>query len=127
MENRDPDPMQPLIRYLQGEKPVTRELRDWLIGLLKNDSGTAHYLACTRRKGAPKDKGKDFIYERACELESVVITRDLIASLKKTTGWKIAPNNDHRPLIYRLGDKAKDIYDHPYIQPSVTLRLGNQL
>jgi ribosomal protein S24E len=127
MENRDPNPMQPLIRYLQSEKAVTRELRDWLVSLLRKDRDTVHYLECKRRKGAPKAKGKDFIYERARELETNAITRELVASLKKTTGWNTAPNNDRRPLVYRLGDKENDIYDHPYIKPSVTLRLGSQL
>jgi ribosomal protein S24E len=127
MENRDPSPMQPLIRYLQSEKPVTRELRDWLVSLLKKDNGKVYYLECRRRKGAPRATGKDFIYARARELEIEVITRHLVAELRKTTGWEIAPDNDRRPSVYRLGDEENDIYGHSYIKPSVTLRIGKLL
>ena len=127
MENRDPSPMLPLIRYLKSEKPVTRELRNWLARLLSQATGEVHYLQCKRRKGAPKAKGKDFIYKRARELEADVISRNLIAAIKKTTWWKIAPDNNRRPSVYRLGDKEKDIYDHLYIKPSVILRVGKML
>jgi hypothetical protein len=120
--------IQPLIRYLESEKPITGELRDWLVKLLKNETDTGHYLEYKTGAGRPTyiediERHRE-IYERAVELRSVIVTREFILQLVESTGMRIADRSESDPL-YRLGDDAID--DPEFVDPIMALKVGNPL
>jgi hypothetical protein len=53
IQQRNPNPMEPLVTYLEDGAPVTPRLRNWLITLLKPDKTQRHYLKLKTRPGRP--------------------------------------------------------------------------
>jgi hypothetical protein len=120
--------IQPFIEYLESGKPITENIRRWLIDLMKDRSQTGHSLEYKmpegRRTSIEEFEKKRSIYERAAELRAVIVTQELVDELLDRTGMELAPPDRSDATIYRLGWRAADPY---FVDPVITLRLGQKL
>jgi hypothetical protein len=79
----EPNSIQPLVKYLERGQPLTPQLRDWLIKLLKKETETGHYLEYNnsrrgRRPSLDQFAENSSIYSRACELRSATVTTEFL-------------------------------------------------
>jgi hypothetical protein len=129
LEQGKSNPMMPLVRYLESDKPITPKMRKWLADMLSENGGSTFRLVHAQRAiGATKGrkKAESFVYLRAGSLQDEVVTPDFIASLTDSTGWILA-ELDPNPKVYRLGDEVLDQYGYPYVKHRVTLSVGLRL